>query len=309
MTYSYSPPIEIPELAFAVSDDGTRIAFRDFRKEADGRPILLFVHATGFHGLSYLPMIALLQDDFRCVAVDLRSHGDSGESPGSIGGVGPNSDSGYAWERLGQDVKAVAECLRSGKGPSQAIFGFGHSSGAVALLLCEETSPGTLQKIYCYEPVMFPPGIDTEIMRSASDRLSGSALRRRRSFASEEEAFSNFASKPPMSAFDERSLGAYVHFGLKDSGDGALSLKCLPESEAKFYEGGSAHMALAGLGSIACPIRFACGGDTDSFGIGLMKLWAAESRIASYSEMEGLGHFGPLEDPVAASSDLRTFLS
>ncbi|PNG99535.1 Pimelyl-[acyl-carrier protein] methyl ester esterase, partial [Tetrabaena socialis] len=40
-------------------------------------PTLLMLHANGFHGRVFLPMVPLLAPHFRCVALDLPGHGDA----------------------------------------------------------------------------------------------------------------------------------------------------------------------------------------------------------------------------------------
>ena len=63
------------------STGGVRVALHDLGGPDDpAAPVLLFAHATGFHGLVWGPTAAALTDRYRCLALDLRGHGMS-ETP------------------------------------------------------------------------------------------------------------------------------------------------------------------------------------------------------------------------------------
>ena len=72
-----------------------------------------------------------------------------------------------------------------------------------------------------------PPQVRSET-GPTGDRnpLAEGALRRRPTFASRDEAFENYSSKPPFSALDPDALRAYVDHGFADEPDGTVRLKC-----------------------------------------------------------------------------------
>jgi pimeloyl-ACP methyl ester carboxylesterase len=247
-------------------------------------PALLLVHATGFCGQVFEPLAAALGGRFRCLALDIRGHGDSGAPTGGD----------FAWAGFARDVLAVVDGLGL-----EHPFGFGHSSGGAALLLAEEDRPSTFAALYCFEPVVFP----AELPLPTENPLAASARRRRVEFASRDEALANFASKPPLSTLDPAALAAYVDHCLQALPDGRVRLKCRPEHEAAVYEASFGHDAYARLGSVACPLTLACGERTEALGPPMLEAMAARAPRARVEVIEGLGHFGPLEDPlrVAAS--------
>src|SRR5215208_2473762 len=182
------------------STDGVRIPVHDL---GGSGPPLLLCHATGFHGLVWGPFAARLAQRFRVWSLDFRGHGDASPPP-----AGP-----VDWLGFGDDVLAVVGDLELAH-----PFGFGHSMGGAALLLAEAARPGTFGALACFEPIVFPPE-----SRPGSGDLPGGARRRRAVFASKEEAFANFASKPPLSAFVPDALRAYVDHGLADRPQGGVA--------------------------------------------------------------------------------------
>ena len=69
--------------------------------------------------------------------------------------------------------------------------------------------------------------------------LAGGARKRRDRFPSFEAALENFTAKPPMNSFHPVAREAYVRHGFAPTPDGDITLKCLPEHEARTYETGA----------------------------------------------------------------------
>jgi pimeloyl-ACP methyl ester carboxylesterase len=127
------------------SSDGVRIVLRDLGGPSGGTstPVLLFSHATGFHGRVWEPMATFLCTEFRCVALDLRGHGMS-ELP---------SGATLAWSGMVDDVVAA---LRSDRFPIGPLHGIGHSMGGAALVLAAALRPDAFRSLWLYEPVIIP---------------------------------------------------------------------------------------------------------------------------------------------------------
>lgn len=268
------------------STDGVLVAVHDFG--GDGPPLLL-VHATGFHGMVWRPVAERLRDAFCCIAPDTRGHGDA---------TAPASGS-FAWEGFGDDVLAVIDALGLDR-----PFGAGHSAGGAALLLAEAARPGTFAALWCYEPIVAP--VDPPIGRQESNPLADAAERRRASFPSREAAYANFASKPPFDRLHPEALAAYVDHGFADDPRGGVRLKCAPAHEAEIYRMMGEHRAFAGFGRVRCPVTLVCGAETDAIGPRVLAAQAAALRAARTEVLEGLGHFGPLEDPDRTAASIRT---
>ena len=129
-------------------------------------------------------------------------------------------------------------------------------------------------------------------------------------FPSKDAAYDNYASRGPFAVLRPDVLRAYVDHGFEDTGasDGSVRLKCRPANEAQMYRMGSAHRAYALLPEVKCPVTLTHGGETDAIGAAVIAAQAGALSDVQTEELEGLGHFGPLQDPAAvAESIIRAF--
>jgi pimeloyl-ACP methyl ester carboxylesterase len=268
------------------TSDGVAIAVHDMG--GDGPP-LLFAHATGFHGMVFAPLARLLREEFRCVALDERGHGDSGVPPGDD----------FDWHGFGRDVLATVD----GLGLTRA-FGVGHSGGGAGLLLAEQARPGTFRALYCFEPIVFPP-TGPFPGSTGGNPLADSARRRRELFDSRQDAFDNYASKPPFDRLAPEVLRAYVDHGFADLDDGGVRLKCRGGTEARVYENSLGDDAYEHLPEVRCPVTVACGATSDTYNVALVDALVERLPRARSEVVPGVGHFGPLEDPALLARCIR----
>lgn len=266
--------------------DGTKIAVHDL---GGSGPPLLLAHATGLCGMVFAPLAAALAHSFHCYAPDLRGHGVSGRP----------ADGSFAWSGFALDVLAAVDVLGA-----QGCYSVGHSCGGAALLLAELARPGTIGGMYLYEPIVFSNASHEPM--SLENPMSAAALRRREVFTSREEAYANYSSKPPFSSLRADSLRAYVDYGLAETGDGTVRLQCRPSDEGQVFAMAAAHDTYDRLGEIGCPVTIAGGGSSDTFVDG--SLLASRTPRGRSETLQGLGHFGPLDDPSrVASHVLQSF--
>ena len=274
-----------------VASDGVAVAVHDLGGR--GAPLVM-AHAAGLHGLVFTPLARELTGTFRCVAFDARGHGDSTLPPGHP----------LDWHGFAADVLAVVD----GMGLEGAC-GFGHSSGGTAVLMAEQARPGTFAALYCYEPVLV--AADPPLGRDDDSVLAARVRRRRRSFASREEARRHYASRPPFDTVHPEVLRAYVDHGFvaEDDGDGPVRLKCRPEDEATVYETATAHDAWVRLPEVACPVAVACG--TASGGRPPQRGRSHVERLPQgHGEvLDGLGHLGPLDRPDQLAASMMAFFA
>ena len=270
--------------------DGIRLVVHDWG--GAGAPVLL-AHPTGFHGLVWAPVAQRLVASGRRVwSFDFRGHGDS-DAP----------DVDYSWHGFADDVLAVVEHLGVAGDPT--LVACGHSKGGAALILAEQTRAGTFTRIWAYEPIIFasenplPPQEDFFLARAAR--------KRRNLWHSTDEAFAAYASKPPLDVMTEASLRAYVDYGLRDRGDGVLELKCRPEVEARVYAMGPNHGAFARLGEVGSEVVVVCGETSTDIGPTLASQIAERIPKGRVEVLEGLGHFGPQQDPDACVASILRF--
>jgi len=269
-----------------IAGDGVAIAVHDLGGEG---PDLLLAHATGFHAHTWLPVVRHLRDRFRCVAVDERGHGESGTA----------LDETFDWHAMADDILAVVDAL----GLSRPL-GVGHSCGAALLLLAEEARPGTFESIYCFEPIVAP--VNDPPPRGVHNPMPERARRRREGFPSREAAYEHCAAKAVFRAFDPEALRAYVDHGFDDLEDGTVRLTCRGENEARVYEKGLSHRAFRHLDRMRCPVTLACGERTDTVGPAQLERLAGRLPDVRIEVLPGVGHLGPMEDPRAVASSVRT---
>lgn len=268
------------------STDGVTLRIHDLG--GDG-PLLLLTHATGFCGPVWGPVAEVLGRRFHCVTFDFRAHGAS---------TRPNRP--MVWDGMADDVIAVVEALS----PDAAVPAVGHSMGAAVLALAEAARPGTIERAWTFEPILFQrtPGSTGPDPSPISD----GARRRRAVFANRAEAAERYGSRPPLSALDERALQAYVEHGFVDLEDGTVALACRPEDEAGVFEHHETDAPTA-LAELRIPFLIAVSGDGQRPAEAGRAIAAANPHLelASYDE---LTHFGPLQDPDGLAADILAWL-
>jgi pimeloyl-ACP methyl ester carboxylesterase len=248
----------------------------------DGPPVIM-MHATGFHGRCWLPLVPALSDDFSIWAVDQRGHGAAGKDPG-----GHYDD----WQVFVDDLFAVLDVLGE-----STWRGVGHSMGGAVLLLAEAEAPGTFVNLCCYEPVVFPAIVHSPDGFGSRIPMADLARKRRPSFPSRRAAMDNYGSKPPFNRFDPSALEAYVTYGFVDEPDGTVTLACRREDEASVYEGAPSSGAWDRLSQVRPPVLVMGGEATNDPVSNIVEQVARQLPRGVARRFSGLGHFGPFEDP------------
>ena len=251
--------------------------------EGSGPTTLLLAHATGFNKLVWRPVVTALRSqgfDGRILAHDFRSHGRS-----------PKLD-GHDWSHFGEDV---AEMLSLVDGP---VLGVGHSMGGAALLGTGLKHPERFIGQVLIEPIVFP-AIDDQ-----DHPLVVGAARRRRAFATPDEAIANFAGKPVFARWTSDALQAYVEGGLVREGEG-WALACEPADEAATFRAAGSDDVFARLEDVAIPIWLVIGSDTDAYPPGYVETLRDWIEGAQLMTVPGAGHFVPMEQPAALAAIIR----
>lgn len=261
------------------SRDGTELAVHDL---GGSGPPLLLAHATGFLAAVYRPLADRLATRFHTWALDFRAHGDADRSDD------------LTWPRMADDVAAVVDAVGLDR-----PFAFGHSMGGAALTLAELDRPGTFRAFYLYEPVLVPTGTFPK-GDGGDNPMTAAARRRRPTFPSRDAAYENYASKPPLDVLAPAALRAYVDEGFADAPDG-VTLKCRPEDEGEVFRGGGRHNGFDRLGELTLPVTVAQGGMPDPGPGSLAPAQAAAVAGGRRTVLDGLGHFGPVQDPDAVA--------
>ena len=254
-------------------------------------PTILFSHATGLHGLLWLPLARGLAG-YHGVALDYRGHGDA---------TAPTSGS-YDWSGFRDDAVAVIATLPA----DEPLRGVGHSMGGAVLLMAELARPGTFRALALYEPIVFPNIAASPIDDSP---IVEGARRRRPEFPTREAALANFSAKPPLDILDAEVLSLYVNEGFVDTPHGTVRLKCEPETEALTFKGSAGHDIFGRLGEVQCPVLvMAAPAEEGTPAAGAEDVARALPK-GELHRFDHLGHFGPLEDPSAVAKVIDQFFA
>ncbi|MDH4145586.1 MAG: alpha/beta hydrolase [Acidimicrobiia bacterium] len=270
--------------------DGVPAALHDLG--GDG-PALLLTHGNGLNAGMWATVVPHLRDRFHCYGLDFRGHGASRPA---------TEDFSVERDHFVREVLAAVDAL--GGAP---VLGAGHSLGAATMVRTELDHPGTFSALFVFEPVLIPDTFDRPEGPSLLIELS---RKRRMIFASADEAFERFRSKPPYSECEADAVRAYVDLGTYPLADGTVRLSCSGETEARIYGGGSP-MDFSTFAACTCPIVVGAGaaiaGGND-IPPRMAPLVAEALGNGTLQMFEGLTHFAPMEDGAAIAAAIRTHL-
>ena len=277
-----------PFLITIPSTDGVQVAVHDYG--GDGPPII-FCHATGFHGRYWDSVCSSLIENFRCISLDFRGHGNT---------VTPDGTS-MKWSGMAEDLLSVIDHFRF-----KEIFGVGHSMGGASLLLAEKQRREAFKSLWLFEPIVIPTGALADKLSRGND-LATLARKRKERFPSREDAFQRYASRPPFSTVDPDALRSYVNYGFDDHRDGDVILKCSGEVEAQVFENSSTGL-FDSLSEVKVESKIA--GSTDQQGPALLASDIAEALPnGTYEKFDGMTHFAPMEDPKRIATSISSFFN
>jgi pimeloyl-ACP methyl ester carboxylesterase len=285
--------VQIP--TYADSSDGVKVAIHDLGGEG---PLLLFCHATGFHGRTLAAVASYLTDSYRCVAHDLRGHGST---------LLPES-APIMWKNMTDDLLAVTHALAIANPDAGALRAVGHSLGGGTIALAEDKEPGTFESAWAFEPVLIPTmGAPGQGPEPGPSRMSAAAARRRAVFASRNAAFERYSSRPPFDSIRPEVLRAYVDHGFHDLPDGTVTLACTPAIEAQIFNNALKSKSLDAAGRISMPFGVGAGNETEGVAP-LTRQAAATHKNLTLFEFD-LDHFGPFTDPEVIAKTARTWFA
>lgn len=202
---------------------------RGWRTQFSGKPIIHFLHGNGFCGLTYLPMLKPLMDDFDLLITDLPGHGDSDTGGRFMG-----------WNKCANLALEVVDHFTSLLPQAVPVYAVGHSWGGVITALMMAKQKDCFDQAILLDPVIFPPGM-LRVMATIDlfgllQRLplAKQARVRTQEWESREAAFDYFHERGTFKGWTRGSLEAYVNYALQDTHEG-VSLKCPPKREADIF--------------------------------------------------------------------------
>mmetsp|Transcript_18714 Transcript_18714/g.35652 ORF Transcript_18714/g.35652 Transcript_18714/m.35652 type:complete len:381 (-) Transcript_18714:434-1576(-) len=192
------------------SDHGVRLAVHEWPPlelagQTPSDAVVVFSHATGFHGRCWDQVVLRLPPTMRCLCVDQRGHGQSDKPLPSEDGEE------YSWKRFGVDLLVLLQTL----GVRGAV-GVGHSAGGFAMAYAAAHSSGIFSSLLLLDPVILPPRFYTR----ATGKVPAPPMvsRRRDGFASEFQMLSKFRGRPPFDTWHPEVLRDYCRHGVVRAG-------------------------------------------------------------------------------------------
>ncbi|MBT4161309.1 MAG: alpha/beta hydrolase [Gammaproteobacteria bacterium] len=179
---------------------------------------LLFVHANGFHARVWDSVIRGMPG-FHIIAVDLRGHGRSEQTPIEH------------WNVFAEDLSALITEL-----DLQDITGVGHSLGGHVLTEAAASHEERFRHLILIDPAIIAPDDYNKPSSSAAIESPEHhpAARRRDRFDTPEAMIERFKDREPYSLFTTESFENYCRYGLLKDDEG-YRLACHPVTEASVY--------------------------------------------------------------------------
>jgi pimeloyl-ACP methyl ester carboxylesterase len=184
-----------------VTANGIRLHYLDWGHST--RPAVLFLHGGSAHAHWWDFLIPRLVDRYRCIALDLRGHGDSGW-PESVD---------YRLESNAADVAAVVDAL--GLRPVTVI---GHSFGGFVAMAYARVADARLAALVI---------VDSRVRVGERSARYMDALRKfpQPIYRSIEEAIRRFRLLPTASSAHHEVIAQMVRHGIRARDDGTWTLK------------------------------------------------------------------------------------
>ena len=269
------------------------IPFVDFGGEGE---ILHFAHPNAYAPETFNRFVAPLSEHYHVMALKQRP-------------LWPHSDPTEMtnWMLFADDLIAFfdQEGLRN-------VVGLGHSMGGVATMYAAVKRPELFSKLVLIEPVFMPPVVLNMVANMTPEDMKQhplvqSALYRRSQWASRQEAFDRFRTKPVFARFSDESLWDYVNYSIGDNEDGTVSLLFPSTWEAQIYSH-FPQQVWDELPKVTQPMLSIRGAETDTLMPEAWAKWQDLQPNGTYIEMADVGHMLTLERPSAVAEVVLNYL-
>ncbi len=197
-----------------------------WRWRRDGKPPLLFCHATGFCASAYKQMLGCLSNQYDVYALDMRGHGRT-TLP-----AGPHVL--RSWRIYAQDIAAFLDAQHV-----QNWTMAGHSMGAVTAAMAAY-GRYDISALRLIEPVAVPSWLGVVASSPFWPLMSGrlpmvrAARKRRSTWTARSEVVASYARKALFRSWSAGALSDYLEDGLTET-DSGVRLSCDPAWEAATF--------------------------------------------------------------------------
>ena len=254
----------------------------------DGRPVVLFLHGGGLTAHTWDEVCPLLSDDFRCLAIDLRGHGDSEWSPVLDYGL----DAHLADVEAFLDVLGITGCALVGQ-----------SLGGMIAMRYAAKHPALVSALVVVDVAPFP--VDVEKITPLVDFMLGPS-----SFVSFDDALEAAVAFNPRRGRD--TIRSRLRHSLRQAPDGQwtwkrdtrhLSRESFARIAAEIAELESEAV------SVKCPTLIVRGAESATFTPEVAATFAGILADGSWTTVERAGHNVQSDNPSRLAAAIRPFLA
>jgi pimeloyl-ACP methyl ester carboxylesterase len=273
-----------PPRTGAITTDGLQLNYLDWGGPAQ-RPVV-FVHGGGLTSRTWDFVCLALRCEFRCIALDLRGHGDSDWA---------NRPDGYVLDAYARDIEA----LLAQAAVTDAVL-VGMSLGGQAALLAAAASPSVLGLVL----VDVGPEPDRA---AASEIIAG--IRQPSAFAELDDVVAYALRLNPRRRAEE--LRNSLLHNLRELRSGELTWKYDWRAfEAMTLEVINDRTASAwrAVAAVRCPVLIVRGGESAVFGADAADQLRRRLRDARVAVVEDAGHSVQGDNPAGLLRELEPFL-
>jgi pimeloyl-ACP methyl ester carboxylesterase len=279
---------------------GGRISYLECDAPEDA-PVLVFLHANGFHAGVYRRLLEPLAGTARILAPDLRGHGRT-ELP-----VDPAALT--SWTTYRDDLLAFLDAMEI-----ERPWVAGHSLGGVTAALLSVHAPERVQGMVLIDPVFLPRWI-INVVRLLDPFDLGwrlgpgpAALRRRDGWPDSAAARAHYHGRGMFGAWPEGWLDDYLADGLVEREGGSVGLACKPTWESRTFASVPRDVWTM-IRGIRCPTTIVYGEESDTFRPASARLAPRRIPGARMVPVPGASHFVPMERPDIVQEEIRRTLS
>lgn len=206
------------------------LTLRGVHTPLTGKPVVHFLHGTGFSGLTYWPLLRRLLPQFDIAVTNAQGHGGSDTGKKFLG-----------WEA---NAALLHEALlaRKAEWGDVPLIGMGHSFGGILTTVIANRQPAVFDRLVLLDPIFLPPShiVLSSVIRSLGlmhrmPMVKG-ALARRAHWPDRDAARKSLYQRGVFRGWDDEAFHAYIDHALHERDDG-LHLHAPPWLEAQVFAG------------------------------------------------------------------------
>lgn len=207
----------------------TGITLRGHATPVTGKPLVHFLHGTGFNGLVYWPLLRELLPQVDLVITNAQGHGGS-----------DNGERFLGWQANARMIHEALQHQRQHWPRDVPVIGMGHSFGAIVTLLVADCAPAVFDRLLLLDPIFLPPllSVLSRVFRrtglAAQMPMVRRARQRRAHWPDRAAARASLHQRGVFRGWHEDAFDAYLQHALLQREDG-LHLLTPPALEAAVF--------------------------------------------------------------------------